>query len=76
MSKTQLFRYINDLVRLEYVRITGGHINKGFSYQVSWWDHYTAMRQQVRQHLHDQLAALEAGTPGNASGTLEPATVL
>jgi len=76
VSKTQLFRYMGDLVRLEYVRITGGHINKGFSYQVSWWDQYTAMRQQVRQHLHDQLAALQVGTLRNASGTLEPATVL
>lgn len=76
VSKTQLFRYMGDLVRLEYVRITGGHINKGFTYQVSWWDGYTAMRQQVRQHLHDQIVVLEAGAPRNAIGTLESATAL
>jgi hypothetical protein len=76
VSKTQLFRYMNDLVKLEYVRITGGHINKGFTYQVSWWDGYGAMREQVRQHLQDQLAALQVGTLRNASGTLESATAL
>lgn len=76
VSKTQLFRYMNDLVKLEYVRITGGHINKGFTYQVSWWDGYSAMREQVRTHLQDQLAALHTGTLRNASGTLESAATL
>ncbi|WP_341839423.1 hypothetical protein [Chitinophaga caseinilytica] len=84
VSKTQLFRYVNDLVRLEYVRITGGHVNRGFTYQVCWWDHYTGMRERVRAELLAQLDVLGdegAGVPGlehqwNASGTLESATVL
>ena len=78
-SKTQLFRYISDLVRLEYIRITGGHINRGFTYQVCWWDHYQGMREGVREHLQAQLQSLQTvgdGTPRNASGTLEVATIL
>lgn len=76
VSKTQLFRYVNDLLRLEYLKITGGHINRGFTYQVSYWDGYTALRERLRKDLLDQLDRLTAGTPGNASGTLEPAMVL
>ena len=78
-SKTQLFRHVSDLVRLEYVRVTGGHINRGFTYQVCWWDHYEGMRAGIRQQLQSQLQSLQSvavGTPRNASGTLESATIL
>ena len=33
LSKTQLFRYANDLAQLEYIRPSGGHANKGYTYQ-------------------------------------------
>jgi len=83
LSKTQLFRYANDLTHLEYIRTSGGHANKGYTYQVMYWDNYQTLRERIRRSLEEQVKALkvgtpaaetpEPGTPRNASGTLEPA---
>jgi len=73
VSKTQVFRYTNDLMRLEYLQQCGGYGNKGFSYRISYWDHYQAMREKIRAHLDEQLQALKSGTLRNTSGTLQPA---
>jgi DNA primase len=83
LSKTQLFRYANDLTHLEYIRPSGGHVNKGYTYQVTYWDNYQSLRERIRRSLDEQVKALKAGTQAtevpesgtlrNASGTLEPA---
>jgi DNA primase len=83
LSKTQLFRYANDLTQLEYIRPSGGHANRGYTYQVQYWDNYQSLRERIRRSLDEQVKALKAGTPAaetaesgtlrNASGTLEPA---
>jgi DNA primase len=73
LSKTQTFRYANDLVSLEYIRACGGYHNKGFSYQISYWDNYQVLREKIKLRLEEQLKTLKSGTLRNASGTLEPA---
>jgi DNA primase len=83
LSKTQLFRYTNDLTQLEYIRPSGGHANRGYTYRVAYWDNYQSLRERIRRSLDEQVKALKAGTPAtetpdpgtprNASGTLEPA---
>ncbi|MCA0398869.1 MAG: toprim domain-containing protein [Bacteroidetes bacterium] len=73
VSKTQTFRYASDLVRLEYLRPVGGHLNKGLHYRISYWDNYQALREKIKQNLEGQLKALKSGTLRNAGGTLEPA---
>ncbi|PSL18220.1 hypothetical protein, partial [Chitinophaga ginsengisoli] len=79
ISKTQLFRYANDLTRLEYIRPCGGHVNKGFIYKIVYWDNYQGLRDRIKTHLSTQITAIktaspsEVGTLRNASGTLEPA---
>ena len=73
VSKTQTFRYTSDLVRLEYLRPVGGHMNKGLQYRISYWDNYTALREKIKQNLEGQLKALKSGTLRNAGGTLQPA---
>ena len=83
LSKTQLFRYANDLMQLEYIRPSGGHANRGYTYQVQYWDNYQSLRERIRRSLDEQVKALKVGTPAaetprsgtprNASGTLEPA---
>jgi hypothetical protein len=83
LSKTQLFRYANDLMQLEYIRPSGGHANRGYTYQVQYWDNYQNLRERIRRSLDEQVKALKAGTQGiemppsgtlrNAPGTLEPA---
>lgn len=72
-SKTQVFRYANDLNNLEYIKQSGGYQNKGFTYKISYWDNYQNMREKIKQSLDEQVKALKAGTLRNATGTLEPA---
>ena len=62
-----VFRYMHELQRLEYVRITGGHANRGFTYQVSYWDHYEGLRARLKQSLQAQIEALRAVTPAGAT---------
>ncbi|MXV13908.1 toprim domain-containing protein [Pedobacter sp. HMF7056] len=65
LSKTQLFRYVNELTALEYLRQSGGYANRGFKYRIVYWDNYLAIREKIRAHLENQLDALKAGTPRN-----------
>lgn len=62
-SKMQVFRCFNDLSRLEYVRQQGGHANRGFTYQVIYWDNYEALRARVKHHLQSQIDLLRNVTP-------------
>ncbi len=73
LSKTQVFRYANDLTNLEYIRQSGGYSNKGFIYRISYWDNYQVMREKIRLRLDEQVKALKMERQRNASGTLEPA---
>lgn len=73
VSKTQLFRYTNDLTNLEYIRQQGGYPNKGYTYKILYWDNYSSMRERIRKSLDEQVKALKDGTLRNTSGTLEPA---
>lgn len=59
VSKTQLHRYLNELSQLEYIRQSGGHINKGFNYKILYWDNIQALRAKVKRHLQGQLDQLE-----------------
>jgi DNA primase len=59
ISRAQLQRYINDLIQLEYIRQSGGHINRGFNYKVLYWDNIAALRAKVKRHLQGQLDQLE-----------------
>jgi DNA primase len=62
VSKSQLHRYLNDLSQLEYIRQSGGHINKGFNYKILYWDNIQALRAKVKRHLQGQLDQLELVT--------------
>ena len=59
LSKTQLHRYLHDLLDLEYIRVIGGYANKGYQYKVVYWDNITALRAKVKRHLQGQLDQLE-----------------
>lgn len=59
ISKTQLHRYIHDLLALEYIRQAGGHANRGYQYKVLWWDNIETLRAKVKRHLQGQLDQLE-----------------
>lgn len=73
VSKTQVFRYTADLIRLEYIRPCGGYGNKGYTYKIGYWDNYQALREKIRLRLDQQVKILKLEHQRNASGTLEPA---
>ncbi len=58
ISKSQLQRYINELVQLEYIRSKGGYANKGYRYQITYWDDIEQMRNRIKTYLYDQLNKL------------------
>ncbi len=62
VSKTQLHRYLSDLMTLEYIRQSGGYANRGFNYKVLYWDNVHALRAKVKRHLQGQLDQLELVT--------------
>lgn len=58
MSKTQVFRYMQSLTELEYVRQTGGYANKGIKYRISYWDNYQKLRAEIKDYLLLQIEQL------------------
>lgn len=59
ISKTQLFRYIQNLTELEYVRQIGGYANKGIKYKISYWDNYQKLRTEIKDFLMLQIEELK-----------------
>ena len=58
MSKTQIFRNIQTLLELEYIKQTGGFSNKGIRYKISYWDNYQKLRAEIKDFLMIQIQAL------------------
>lgn len=77
ISKTQLHRYIFDLVQLEYIQATGGFANKGFCYKITYWDDIQLLRSRIKKYLQDQIDSLEENkkpvfqNTGTLNGTLQ-----
>ena len=55
ISKSQCFRYMEDLELLEYVQKVGGYANRGFKYKIVFWDDIDKIRQRVKEQLSKQL---------------------
>src|SRR5690554_5041634 len=58
ISKTQMHRFMRDLLEMEYLHQTGGYANRGFKYKVSYWDDIEKLRSRIKEHLTDQLKNL------------------
>jgi hypothetical protein len=58
IGKTQSFRYMEELQRLEYIKKIGGHKNKGFHYKILYWDDLEKVREQIKNSLSEQLKEL------------------
>jgi len=58
ISKSQLQRYTNDLVELEYLQQIGGYQNRGYKYKILWWDDIAKLREDVKQYLKNQIDKL------------------
>lgn len=57
VSKTQLHRYVEILLELEYIH-RKGHANKGYTYQINYWDDYQKLRVAIKEDLQEQLEKL------------------
>ena len=57
-SKTQIFRYIQTLLELEYIKQVGGFANKGIKYKISYWDNYQKLRAEIKDFLMFQIEQL------------------
>jgi len=58
ISKTQLHRYINELLELEYIQQTAGNAARGYKYKITYWDNVEALRTNIRQKLQGQIEEL------------------
>jgi DNA primase len=61
ISKTQLQRYINSLLELEYIKYKGGFANKGIKYVIDYWDNYQKIRSEIKDFLLKQIEAIRQG---------------
>lgn len=59
LSRSQVDRYIQDLKHLEYIQIGEGSANKGYKYQISYWDDMAKIRQKVKDGLMSQIAQIK-----------------
>ena len=59
-----MFRYIQTLVELDYIKQTGGFANKGIKYKISYWDNHQKLRTEIKEFLNNQIRQLK-----NASET-------
>lgn len=73
LSKSQLQRYMNDLLELEYIYQSSGFANRGYKYKIAWWDDMQALRNKVKTDLSTQLETLATQGVGSPNGSLQPA---
>ena len=59
ISKTQMFRYIQTLTELDYIKSIGGFANKGIKYKISYWDNYQKLRTEIKDFLMLQIQQLK-----------------
>ncbi|WP_052600286.1 toprim domain-containing protein [Aureispira sp. CCB-QB1] len=57
-SKSQIERYIRQLQELEYIRQVGGYANKGYAYEIVYWDDNKGLRKEIQSYMNDQLSQL------------------
>ncbi|MDX6187753.1 CHC2 zinc finger domain-containing protein [Flavobacterium sp. Fl-318] len=59
MSKSQIHRYLQALLELEYIKQIGGYANKGLKYKIDYWDDYAKLRIKIKDKLLLQIKALK-----------------
>lgn len=59
MSKTQVFRFLEELKSLEYISTIGGSANKGFIYKINHWDDFKKIKTELRSTIQVQIENLK-----------------
>ena len=58
--RSQLQYYLNELLRLEYLK-QKGYANRGYSYSLNHSDNISSIRDQIQEHFKAQLRSLKKG---------------
>ena len=59
VSKSQMQRYINQLLDMEYISKTYVSSRNTYHYKIAYWDQMAALRNRISRDLHDQLDQLK-----------------
>jgi predicted transcriptional regulator len=59
LSPSQMHRYMQELIKLQYIHVSGGSSNRGYRYTVSYWDDMEKIRQEVKADLMKQIEAIK-----------------
>lgn len=57
-SKTQCFRFMDELTKLEYIQISDGSANRGFRYRIAFWDDMGSIKTKIKTDLLQQIDKL------------------
>lgn len=57
-SKTQCFRYFEELQKLEYIQVTDGTANRGYQYRITEWKPIQDFKEKIKKELYKQLESL------------------
>ncbi|QQV02460.1 MULTISPECIES: CHC2 zinc finger domain-containing protein [Chryseobacterium] len=63
-KKSQLQVYLNELVRLEYLK-QKGFVNKGFTYKIGYSDDIGKVRQELKEHFKKIIDKLKSEASGS-----------
>ena len=58
-SKSHTHRFFNDLRQREYIRVVGGTANKGFTYEIDFFDDAEKMKEKIKNELLRQIEGLD-----------------
>lgn len=58
MSKSQCFRYFEELQKLEYISVAEGSANRGYKYHITDWKPIKEIREKIKKGLYDQINVL------------------
>ena len=67
-KKSQLQVYLNELVRLEYLK-QKGFVNKGFTYKIGHSDDIQKVRKELKEHFRVIIDKLKSDANGNQTET-------
>jgi DNA primase len=59
VSKTHLFRFINELKFMEYLQENQYNGNIGNTYQIRYWDDYKKVKEDVKEFMQNQIDMLQ-----------------
>jgi len=59
LSRTGVYKYLKELLEMEYIQIVGGSDRRGFDYKISYWDDSETLRKRIQTYLGNQLKSLK-----------------